>query len=343
MIDEIKPPTTFNQNLLKLLYFYITVLTIGLIESNDKTDSNFQKKLEERIFKKLNNTHTEKQAIYILNDLIYANHTFSDSRIMSLVAGKNWITASRLVNDFLIEKETPQKEIINSDITSILDNFINELGDIKSFFKGKKKNIIKLSPVFEWSQDSEWVKIRIKFAKNLESPGEKNIQNFRMNCSRTHLKVEGYKEKEDYLIYFYRYIHLYDFIRLMTCKGTVETDGTYIITMMKSQFTMYWNSLDQPSLDHYNMYTWFDVFEEYDNRVRYTEYREWALGNLYESDLNDYKNEGQEFKLRRIRKMNSNLNYLKTKDYENKNFCNSPINEKYCSLPTINDWNYWLF
>ena len=345
-----------QQNFIRLIFIYIFITIIGLIKTQTYKESNTKTKdktistnkntfNEENIFKRLNKTSIENEAINILNELIYTNQTFTDTNILSLVSGKNWLTASKLIVDFLIEKENPNLNNIEitKNITSIIDNTIEKLGDIRSFLKGKKKNIVRISPVFEWSQDSELVKIRVKFAKNLESPGEKDIQNFKMNCSRTHLKVEGYKEKEDYLIYFYRYLHLYDFIRFMTCKGSKETDGSYIIKMMKNQFTLYWNYLDQPSLDHHNTYTWFDVFEEYDNKVRYTDYREWASGNLYESDLEDYKTGRFEEKQRRINKMNNNMNYLKTKDYENKNFCNSPINKKHCFIPSIHDWNYWLF
>lgn len=331
-----------------LIYTFITI--IGIIKSQTKSSKKENTQTankiytEDNLIKKLNKTHSEKEAINVLNEIIYLNQTFTNTNILSLVSSKNWLTASKLIVDFLMEKDAPNSrtEEINKNITTIIENTIEKLGDIRSFLKEKKKNIVRISPVFEWSQDSELVKIRVKFAKNLESPGEKDIQNFKMNCSRTHLKIEGYKEKEDYLIYFYRYLHLYDFIRFMTCKGSKENDGAYIIKMMKNQFTLYWNYLDQPSLDHYNTYTWFDIFEEYDNKVRYTDYREWASGNLYESDLKDFVNAKTEEKQRRIKRMNNNMNYLKTKDFENKNFCNSPIGKKHCFLPTIHDWNFWL-
>ena len=138
MIDKIQPPTFKNQNLIKLIYIYITILALGLIKSNP---------IEEKLFKKLNKTHTENEAINILNDLIYKNETFTDTNILSFVSEKNWLSASRLIIDFLIEKETKAEEI-NKNITSIIDKTVNKLGEMRSFFTRQEKKISSKFPQF---------------------------------------------------------------------------------------------------------------------------------------------------------------------------------------------------
>lgn len=352
MVNNLSPSNEYYSLKSIKILFYVTILLqmvakIYSNESNENPASYINKEdrvYEDKLFLKLNKTIHENEAINSLNECIYRNMKFKDTRILNLVSGKRWIRATRLLIDFLLDLEDKKNEDnLKQEINSLLNNTLSHFQYFKNALYLKKKNIIRISPIFEWSQDSEFIKIRLKFAKNLESPGEKDIQNFRMNCSRTHLTVRGYKIKDDYLTYYYRNIHLYDFIKFMTCEGYKETDGTYIIKFMKNQPTLYWNFLDQIGDDHHNTYTWFDVFTAYDSKARYTSFREWAMENLYMSDVSDYVKDKVEEKTRRLNKIKNILNYLKTKDFQNKNFCNSPINENYCILADIHDWNYWLF
>jgi len=338
----------------KYLYLYISLfvlMQLSLKINSDKSEKinesslNDMKQYEEKILSKISKTNHESEAIKIFNECVYRNMKFSNNQILELVSKKRWIKATRLIIDFLtnLEKKENQQESFKNQINTLVEDFEKNLEFLRSILHIKKKNIIKISPVFEWSQDNEFIKIRLRFAKNLESPGEKEIQNFNMNCTRTHLTVHAYKDKEDYLTYYYRRIHLYDFMKFMTCEGYKETAGTYIIKFMKNQPTLYWNFLDQIGDDHHNTYTWFDVFTAYDDKAKYTSFREWAMENLYLSDIDDYVKDNIEEKTRRLNRIKSSLNYLKTKDYENKNFCNSPVQEKYCIISDIHDWNYWLF
>lgn len=328
-------------------FAFLIMIQLSAPINSDKVNqssSNDLKQYEEKVLARVAKTNHESDAINILNECIYKNMKFSNNQILETVSKKRWIKASRLIIDFLtiLEKKEDQ-ENLKSQIHSLVKDSEQNIDFLRSILQLKKKNIIRISPVFEWSQDNEFIKIRLKFAKNLESPGEKDIQNFKMNCTRTHLTVHGYKDKEDYLTYYYRRIHLYDFMRFMTCEGYKETDGTYIIKFMKNQATLYWNFLDQIGDDHHNTYTWFDVFTAYDDKARYTSFREWAMENLYLSDIDDYVKDNMEEKTRRLNRIKNSLNYLKTKDYENKNFCNSPVHDKYCIISDIHDWNYWLF
>lgn len=341
---------SLNISLKRSLFISISLLIVLDLSTNIKADqenylnSNELKQYEEKIISRILKANHESDAINILNECIYKNMKFSNNKLLEAVSKKRWVKAFRLIIDFLsyIQKKEDQEDLRNQ-----INILVNDSGKNLNFFRSilhlKKKNIIKISPVFEWSQDNEFIKIRLKFAKNLESPGEKDILNFKMNCTRTHLTVHGYKVKEEYLTYYYRRIHLYDFMKFLTCEGYKETDGSYIIKFMKNQPTLYWNFLDQIGDDHHNTFTWFDVFTAYDDKARYTSFREWAMENLYLSDIEDYVKDNIEEKTRRLNRIKSSLNYLKTKDYENKNFCNSPVHEKYCIISDIHDWNYWLF
>lgn len=316
----------------------ILLLSITILFSFHNTQTQDQTS-EERIFLKLKNTNLENEAIKILNEMIYQKLSFSSLSAFKLISDRKWLKATGLIVDYLLD-------ITKSDTQNEISIFLSDskvyLNDVKNILKNKKKNIVKISPVFEWSQDNELVKIRLKFAKNLESPGEKNIQNFKVTCLRTRLIVHGYKSHEDYVAYYFRDIQLYDLIKHRTCKAYKETDGTYIIKFSKNQPTLYWNHLDLFTEDHHNMYTWFDVFTQYDDKAKYTEFREFTQQNLLEKDIKDYESEKSEEKKLRVRKIKKILEHFKTKDYENKNYCNSPVNEKFCFLVNIYDWNYWL-
>ena len=150
----------FSRINIKLLFIYIFITIIGIIKSktNSKTKEESSKTTtpkkitysEENIFKRLNRTNTENEAINILNEIIYVNQTFNNTNILSLVSRKNWLTASKLIVDFLIEKENPnsKSEEISKNITTLIESTIEKLGDIRSFLKGKKKKHSKNFPCF---------------------------------------------------------------------------------------------------------------------------------------------------------------------------------------------------
>jgi hypothetical protein len=288
---------------------------------------------------KLNKTTHEKEAIKLLNDLIYQDYKFSNFEFLREMYYRNWLQASQIILDYLLDSTTPD---ISTEINTNLKYLNDTSKDLRTWLKTKKKNILRISPVFEWSQDNEYVKIRLKFAKNLESPGEKDILKFQVNCTRTHLLVQGYKTREDYITYYYRNMDLYDHIVPYTCKAYKETDGTYIIKFKKGQNTLYWNFLDQITGDHFNTYTWFEVFTPFDNKAKYTQFRDWAMDNLLESDLSYHVQEKMEEKRIRMKKIERIYNFFKKEGGEMKNYCLSPMNEKYCYLPNYYDWGYWI-
>jgi hypothetical protein len=331
------------KNIREIIFlFFIFLIKLNLISAQGQAQGQGQDSTqltEEKILNKLQKISHENDAIKILNECVYNNMKFSNLNILQLIYKKNWMKSINLILDFLVDISKPE---FSNEVKNISTHITNSLQTLKSFLSGKKKNIVRISPIFEWSQDNNLIKIRIKFSKNLESPGEKDIQNFKVNLGRQHLEVQGYKVHEEYVAHYYRDIHLYEFARPYSVKAYKETDGTYIVRFEKATPTMYWNFLDQITGDHSNMHTWVDVFTTFDDKAKYTQFREWTQENLLLSDVEDHVKGKVEENRTRLIKINNIAQYLRTKDYENKNFCNSPPGQKYCMLTNIYDWNYWL-
>jgi hypothetical protein len=325
----------FSTNLLFAIIFLLGV-QIVLINSQEEKRAN---PAEEKFLQKLKLAVHESEGIKILNEMIYQNVAFSNYYALRIMSERRWIRVCKLILDHLSDLTKPETK---REIENIMESSKNYIDEVKGLLKNKKKNIVKISPVFEWSQDNELIKIRLKFAKNLESPGEKDIQDFRVLCQRSRLLVHGWKNHGDYVAHYFRDVLLYDMMKSRTCNHYKETDGTYIIKFKKNQPTLYWNHLDLFTESHQNMYTWFDVFTQYDDKAKYTEFREFTQQNLLEKDINEYIQERSEEKRLRLKKIKSIMEHFRTKDFENKNYCNSPVNEKFCYLIDIFDWNYWL-
>jgi hypothetical protein len=292
----------------------------------------------DKYLRKISQSNHEQEAMKILNEIIYNSVKIENSQALKITKERKWLKASKLIIDFL----TNLNDDLVKEVQSMIESAKSYTSELRSLLKEKKKNIVTISPVFEWSQDNNLIKIRVKFAKNLESPGEKNIENLKVICKRSNLIVHGYKVHDEYVANYFRDIKLYDLIKHQTCNYYKETEGSYIIKFKKNQPTLYWNHLDLFTEDHFNMYTWFDVFTQYDDKAKYTEFREFTRDNLLEKDINDHLQEKMEEKKLRRKKIKQILKFLKTKDYENKNFCNSPVNENFCLIVDIYDWNYWL-
>jgi len=152
---------------------------------------------EINILLELKHSLRENQAVNILNQAILAGQSLNNTASLELMNKRKWIEASRLIIDFLTDfNDQNQINVIKKNN----EEYLSYLKNMKSILKDKKKNIVKISPVFEWSQDNKYVKMRVKFAKNLEAPGEIDIQDFFVNITRTNFFISGYKVHEDYLV-----------------------------------------------------------------------------------------------------------------------------------------------
>lgn len=311
----------------KYVLIYIIIFLVHFIRSNDL------------LYKRLNKTIHEIEAINIIKQSIYARETISNLETLELIYKRNWIKASRLIIDFLVDNSKPETSTMIRDMLEYMENYLSEL---KGLLSEKKKNIVKISPLFQWSQDEKWVRIRVKFARNIDSPSEKDIENFQVNVTHSNLIVNGYKNHEDYLIWYHRDMITYDNIRDRSLIFYKETDGSYLIKFEKLQFTLYWAYLDTPSGSHANIILWMDMFEKFENRKQYFEKTMEIESMIYHRELHDNKKRKLTERKKRINKILKLDQFLRNKDMTNKNFCNSPVNHAYCIIPKPDEWAYWL-
>lgn len=309
--------------------------------NNSKNDVDFaldekQQKLE----KMLNKCLKEKQALEIINELIYKDEKPNNNPfLLDILLSKNFKRAFKLAIEYLYDISQPA---VLEMVGKFQVQSKNDITFLQTKIAVKKKDIIRISPTFEWSQDDNEIKMRIRFAKNLETPGEKNVSNFKVNCTRSQLEVQAFKEHDDYVVHYYRRLNLYEFIRPYSCKSYKESEGTFILHFLKNQATLFWNFLNQPSEDHYNTHAWWDVHAKYDEKVGYVDFREHAMENLLISDIEGYVKENLPAKKRRLKRIKKAKNLMFSKNYEEKNYCLSIPQEKNCNLPKVTDWGYWL-
>jgi hypothetical protein len=334
---------------IKLIFlFYILsncLLSYNALEekqkpTNSTSNSNYEEVKDNKMHKLLRKATKESQALDLVYELIYRNENLGDNLfLLDYLIDKNWKKSFKLAVENLYDITKP---FIKETIDRFTTKSKEDISILKSKLSVKKKDIIRISPIFEWSQDDNEIKMRIRFSKNLETPGDKNVTNFKVNCTRAQLEVQAYKEHEDYVVHYYRRLNTYEFIRPYSCKNWKESDGTYLIHFLKNQATLFWNFLNQPSEDHYNLHTWQDVHDKYDGKVQYTEFREHAMENLLISDIDEYLKEKTPLKQKRLKKISKAKRFLTTKNYEDKNYCLSPAQGNNCIIPKVTDWGYWL-
>lgn len=333
-----------------IIFFYVIINSILSYNANQNekqasknstaSNSNYEEIKDNKMHKLLRKATKESQALDLIYELIYRNENLGENLfLLDYLIDKNWKKSFKLAVENLYDITKPFiKEIIDRYTSKSKE----DVAILKSKLSLKKKDIIRISPIFEWSQNDNEIKMRIRFAKNLETPGDKNVTNFKVNCTRAQLEVQAYKEHEDYVVHYYRRLNTYEFIRPYSCKNWKETDGTYIIHFLKNQATLFWNFLNQPSEDHYNLHTWQDVHHKYDSQVQYTDFREHAMENLLISDIDEYLKEKTPLKQRRQKKISKAKKFLTAKNYEDKNYCLSPAQSSYCVIPRVTEWGYWL-
>lgn len=328
-------------NIIKLVILVNTYLisTIFSQETVNK-DSTLQEDRKAKVQKIINKAEKEKQALDLINELVYLNENNNEyTFILDYLLLKNWKKSFKLAIESLFNARNP---VIAEYVDKFNNSTLSDISLLKNKLALKKKDIIRISPVFEWSQDDDTIKMKVRFAKNLETPGDIDVSNFKVNCTRSQLEVQAYKEHDDYVVHYYRRLNLYEFIKPYSCKSYKETASSYIIHFSKNQATLFWNFLNQPSEDHYNTYTWLSVHEKYDDKVQYTDFREHAMENLLISDIEEYLKDNAPAKKKRMKQISRAKKYLVNKNYEDKNYCLSPAQFKHCNIPKITDWGYWL-
>ena len=142
-----------------------------------------------------------------------------------------------------------------------------------------------------------------------------------------------------------------------------ENELNYIIFFEKMIPTFYWGYLDQEVDDHKNIYIWLDLYDKYQEKSKFNEYRDFVESNqlikgynndIKEKELNKknekeniyYLNEKKNNKLKKIREEYDKNKKNKVYYYKYKNKCNSLPLIKKCyynyndDIYDINFWNY---
>lgn len=222
--------------------------------------------------------------------------------------------------------------------------------------KQQNNNLIKLIPLLEFAQNDTHVFIHIINKKSLP------IENLNISLSPTSLKIyyELTNEKEITKYIFNRTIILYSMCKNYTLYIKKENELNYIIFFEKTIPTFYWSYLDQEIDNHQNIHVWFDLYDKYEQKSKFNEYKDFVESNRiineYNSVMKDheenknnilYSSEKRNEKLKKIKEEYEknkidNANYFKYKSQ-----CNSfpSIKKCYSNIGNndIYDFNFWLY
>ncbi len=241
-------------------------------------------------------------------------------------------------------------------IIIILLIHIQHISSKNEIQKHQYHNIIELTPLLEYAQNDTHVFIHIINKKSLP------LENLNISLSSTSLKIyyELSNEKESTKYKFNRTIFLFSLCKNNTLYIKKENELNYVIFFEKTIPTFYWSFLDQEIDDHKNIYVWLDLYDKYEQKSKFNEYKDFVESNRiineynsvmkeYEENKNNilYSSEKRNIKLKKIKEEYEknkigNVNYFKYKSQ-----CNSFPSIKKCYSNYVNDdiydFNFWLY
>lgn len=219
--------------------------------------------------------------------------------------------------------------------------------------------LIKLNPVIEYAQNDTHIFIHIINKKLLP------IKNLNISLTSTSLKIKyeqiNQKDRTKYL--FNKDIILYSLCKNNTLYIKKENEYNYIIFFEKIIPTFYWNYLDQEIDDHKNIYIWLDLYNKYQEKSKFNEYKDFVESNqiIYnynnilkekeenkkkeKSDIN-YSSEKRNNKLNKIKKEIEikNKKKIECSKYKSRNNCLPLIKKCYSTnKDDIYDINFWFY
>ena len=220
-------------------------------------------------------------------------------------------------------------------------------------------NLIELKPIVEYAQNDTHIFIHIINKKLLP------IENLNISLSATELKIkyELNNENNNVKYLFSREITLFSLCKNNTLSIKKENELNYIIFFEKVIPTFYWTYLDQEIDNHHNIYIWFDLYDKYQEKSKFNEYRDFVESNQIIRDYNNalrekeenkkeaknsifYSSEKRNKKLKKIKEEFEKSQKNKMNYYKYKSKCNSLPLIKKCYSSNINDifdinfWNY---
>ena len=222
--------------------------------------------------------------------------------------------------------------------------------------KHQYNNLIELTPLLEYAQNDTHVFIHIVNKKSLP------IENLNISLSSTSLDIyyELTNEKESIKYIFNRTIFLFSLCKNNTLYIKKENELNYIIFFEKTIPTFYWSYLDQEIDDHKNIYVWFDLYDKYEQKSKFNEYKDFVESNRIINEYNSimkeheenknnilYSSEKRNNKLKKIKEEYEKNKINKVNYFKYKSQCNSFPSIKKCysnyDNDDIYDFNFWLY
>ena len=217
--------------------------------------------------------------------------------------------------------------------------------------------IMKLIPILEYAQNDTHIFIHIINKQLLP------IENLNILLTSSSIKINYVinNKKENIKYLFNREIILFSLCKNNSLFIKKENELNYIIFFEKIIPTFYWNYLDQDIDDHNNIYIWFDLYDKYQEKSKFNEYKDFiennqiinnyniALKEKEEQHINKNKNifyssQKRNNKLQKIKEEYNKYKKNKIYYYKYKNKFNSFPLIKKCYSNNINDIfdiNFW--
>ncbi len=277
------------------------------------------------------NIHSDEECVdYFKNNI--SNNINDINDIFIFLMKKRWVNCYFNIGNYYIRNKLNS---VNFDIFYF--NKINEIID-----KYNNKQINHYLPNLEFSQNHTHIFIHILNNMNLK------FENFNITLSKNHLRISYYINKEDssYIQFFYQKINLFNPSKENTLYIKEESDYNYIIYFEKEIVTLFWEFLDLPTDNHENIRIWYDMYEKYENKMKFNEYRDYVSNNLLLKNINSYINEKIDEKKNRFEKIKKLEKKFNKHMNEEKNYYYMNFHKKKCF--NINkekqyfNWFYWL-
>lgn len=213
--------------------------------------------------------------------------------------------------------------------------YITNSSDLK--YTNNTKEIIQLSPFFEFAQNHSHIYVKIKFGKINQFTDENYPKHLFINLRKTNLIVSCFEEREKNIIWYYRNLNLFSIAKKNSLSIQKETNHQYLIFFEKGIYTMYWDYLDLITDEHHNIISWIEMADKYERKVKFNEYHDWVQDKLLIDDIDKFnEKKDSEIKLREKK-----LEKLKERKKKRDNCCPIIKKEK-CRSDNIYDWNYWV-
>ena len=262
----------------------------------------------------------------------FSNLKSNIDETFDILMKKRWVNCYLYFGDYYIKNK------LNSNT---FDSFYyNITKEIKNIYQEKQLN--HYLPMIEYSQNHTNIFIHILNNMNFK------FENFKVILNKYNLIITYVinNENSPYIQLFYNKINLFNPSKKNSLVIKEESDYNYIIYFEKEIVTFFWEYLDLPTDSHENIKIWFDMYQKYENKVKFNEYKEYVDSNLLIKNIDSYINDKIEEKKKRLEKIKKlEKKYIKHMN-EEKNYYYMNFQKKKClnilKEKQYFDWFYWL-